>query len=383
MKVIRGEYIWLDGGETPALRSKTKIIRASDESIEALVGAVNTGKSPHEMFPIWGFDGSSTMQADGDNSDCVLKPVFCTVDPNRPQSFLILCEVFNTDGSPHVSNYRSKLRADLSGSDLSLDPRVGFEQEYVIMNSDTNKPVGWPINGYPEPQGKYYCAVGGANVSSREVVESHLNSMITCGISVEGINAEVMLGQWEYQIGGTIVDVLTASDHLWLARYLLDRISEAHNCYVDLDPKPVSGDWNGSGMHTNFSTKHMREGDGAYQKVEEACNILGENVEDHLKVYGEGLGRRLTGLHETCGVDEFRWGVSDRGASVRIPWHVEANKSGYLEDRRPNSNADPYQVVSALVRTLCAKVEGVDEPTIALSESAEEAVMNDLGGDSG
>jgi glutamine synthetase len=188
--------------------------------------------------------------------------------------------------------------------------------------------------------------------------------MIACGISVEGINAEVMLGQWEYQVGGTMVDVLTASDHLWLSRYLLDRIAESSNCYVSLDPKPESGDWNGSGLHTNFSTSLMREEEGSLSEIEEACAILSQNVDRHLSAYGttDGLRRRLTGSHETADLDEFRWGIADRGASIRIPWHVSAGSTGYLEDRRPNSDADPYRVVTAFVNTLCSNTNDSTEP---------------------
>jgi glutamine synthetase len=364
MKVLRVEYIWLDGGDTPSLRAKTKVIRGSDESVEQLIKVVNDGKSPHDMFPVWGFDGSSTMQASSDSSDCVLKPVFCTVDPNRPNSFLVLCEVFDTDGSPHSTNTRASLRQALTESNLDLNPRVGFEQEYTLYDKTTGKPCGWPVQGLPEPQGSYYCGVGVQNVASRDLVESHLGSMIACGISVEGINAEVMLGQWEYQVGGTMVDVLTASDHLWLSRYLLDRIAESSNCYVSLDPKPESGDWNGSGLHTNFSTSLMREEEGSLSEIEEACAILSQNVDRHLSAYGttDGLRRRLTGSHETADLDEFRWGIADRGASIRIPWHVSAGSTGYLEDRRPNSDADPYRVVTAFVNTLCSNTNDSTEP---------------------
>jgi glutamine synthetase len=368
MKVIKAEYLWLDGGSTPSLRSKTKVLRVTEEQFTSLTDVVNSGKSPHDLFPMWGFDGSSTMQASGDNSDCILKPVFTTVDPARQMSWLVLCEVFTTDGTPHETNSRALLREALIAADLTSDPRVGFEQEYVIMDSNTHKPIGWPEAGYPAPQGPYYCASGGSRVAGRDLVEGHLNAMISSGISVEGVNAEVMLGQWEYQVGGVLVDVLTASDHLWMARYLLDRLSEKFGYYIELDPKPVSGDWNGSGMHTNFSLASMRAGDEAYDNIVEACDTLGEKINDHLDAYGEGLERRLTGYHETCSINDFRWGVSDRSASVRVPWQVEKNKVGYLEDRRPNSNADPYRVVTALVSTLCPKEEPVEANHVLIED---------------
>jgi len=356
MQVIKLEYIWVDGVKpTPSLRSKTKVIRVPDETYKSLMDSMGTGVSIHESLPVWGFDGSSTEQAIGSSSDCVLKPVFTTVDPTRQRALLVLCEVLNTDMTPHKSNSRASLRETLSSADDELAPRVGFEQEYVLMDSETSRPIGWPKNlsSYPEPQGQYYCSVGGNNVAGRAVVETHLDTCLAAGLAIEGINAEVMLGQWEYQIGGLGVDPLTSCDHLWVARYLLGRITEQSGMYVSLDPKPVPGDWNGSGMHTNFSTSLTRAEEGGLDAINIACENLSNDTESHLSVYGDGIERRLTGLHETASYEEFTYGVSDRGASVRIPWQVNRLGFGYFEDRRPNSNADPYLVLNSLITTTC------------------------------
>lgn len=350
------EYIWLDGGsETKNLRSKSKVFQVKETAVKAMYDNLRSGNSPHGVLPLWGFDGSSTGQADGSNSDCVLKPVFLTTDPvGGVNCFLVLCEVFNTDFTPHDSNSRAKLRDVIVDAEQAHSPRVGFEQEYVLMNKDNCRPLGWPDDSSLEPaqQGPYYCGVGSSKVAGRSFVATHLSACINSGLSVTGINAEVMLGQWEYQVGGPGVDALTTCDHLWISRFLLHRLSENTNHYVTLDPKPVEGDWNGSGLHTNFSTRSMRE-QGGYENITSACETLSSNIEEHLSVYGDGYERRLTGEHETAHYSEFSYGVSDRGASVRIPWQVEKEGCGYLEDRRPNSNADPYEVVLAMTKTLC------------------------------
>ena len=352
VRTFRCEYIWLDGGEVEqSLRSKTMVLHLSKEESES----INLSD-----FPVWGFDGSSTMQADTSNSDCVLKPVFACADPNRGTSILVLCEVLNTDFSPHSSNTRAKL-IDAIRAHVDQEPVVGFEQEYFLLKD--GKPLGWPDDGEtPGKQGPYYCAVGSGNVAGRDLVETHLGSCITAGLSITGVNAEVALGQWEYQVGGPAVNALLACDHLWIARYLLQRLGEQSGVTVELDPKPVEGDWNGSGMHTNFSTKVMRSENGLeYIKV--ACETLGlqSNVDNALNSYGEGIERRLTGEHETCSHTEFRYGVSDRGASIRIPWHVGKSGRGYLEDRRPNSNADPYVVAAFLVSAVCPVLANADD----------------------
>ncbi len=323
------EYLWLDGCTPTQIRYKTKVVK---EPLNV----------PEWGFdPIWGFDGSSTEQADGNSSDCVLRPVKKYPNPLEANSTIVLCEVYNVDDTPHVSNTRSKLLNAVINEDKEW---VGFEQEYTLFDGD--RPLGWPSLGEPAPQGDYYC---GRNIGE-SISREHLNACIDAGLSICGTNAEVMLGQWEYQIGaGRAVDM---SDDLWVARWLLERICEKHGLSVSLYPKPIEGDWNGAGCHTNFSTKEMRQ-DGGYDKIIEACERLSKNPQEHIDAYGIDNDKRLTGLHETCDINTFRYGVSDRGASIRIPWQVEKNGKGYLEDRRPASNCDPYMVSQKLIQTIC------------------------------
>ena len=325
----KAEYIWIDGTQpTAKIRSKTKVIA--------------DGEAPG----IWGFDGSSTQQATGDNSDVVLNPVLVLPDPLRGGDHkLVLTETLLTDMTPHPSNTRAACAA-VSEKYGSFEMWFGIEQEYTFF--DGIKPLGWPDNGFPAPQGGYYCGVGADEVFGREVVEDHMDACIEAGIHISGINAEVMPGQWEFQIGP--VGSPRAADELWLARWLLYRIAEEHGISATLDPKPIKGDWNGAGAHANFSTHQMRD---SYQPCIDAAEALGTNVAEHIANYGDRIEERLTGEHETQRYDQYLYGESDRGASVRIPWQVVKDQKGYIEDRRPNANCDPYVVTRLIIETVC------------------------------
>ena len=329
---IKAEYIWLDGVQpTPDLRSKTKILAEGAEP------------------PEWGFDGSSTEQAEGHSSDCVLKPVFTCPDPLRGGGdILALCEVYNADGTASSSNNRAAA-AVTAAKHADQEPLFGLEQEYTMMTLE-GYPAGFPDGGFPGPQGPYYCGAGADRIFGREIAEEHIDACLDAELEFAGINAEVMPGQWEFQIGPA--GLLEVGDHLQVARYLLHRIAEKYGVVISLDPKPMKGDWNGAGCHTNYSTKAMRA-DGGFDVIIEACEKLGKNVEEHIAHYGAGLEDRLTGLHETASYKDFNYGVSDRGASIRIPLHCKENGKGYLEDRRPCSNIDPYTVARLMVETTC------------------------------
>ncbi|MDX2135091.1 MAG: glutamine synthetase beta-grasp domain-containing protein [Saprospiraceae bacterium] len=330
MKAFKFEYIWLDGYRPePNLRSKTKVLWLDEFDGQP------------DNLPIWSFDGSSTMQAEGKKSDCLLLPVRVVSDPGRTNAFLVMCEVLNPDGTPHESNTRSRFEDD-------EDFWIGYEQEYVLLKD--GKPLGFPANGFPEPQGRYYCSVGYPYNVGRDLVEEHLDLCLNAGLKVTGINAEVMMGQWEYQLFAK--GAKRACDDLWISRYLLERAAEKYGLKVELFPKPVQGDWNGSGMHTNFSTHAMRE-EGGEELMTAICESFRPVHDEHIAEYGSSNDKRLTGHHETQHISRFSYGVSDRGSSIRIPISVPSSGwRGYLEDRRPASNADPYRVASRILKTL-------------------------------
>ena len=325
------EYIWLDGtAPTQCLRSKTQVRHDFGGTLEEC--------------PMWCFDGSSTNQAEGNASDCLLKPVAIYPDPDRSNAFLVMTEVMNADGTPHATNGRATINDD------DNDFWFGFEQEYFLWDVDTQLPPGFPHGGFPAPQGPYYCSVGAANTFGRDCVEEHFDICLEAGLNVEGINAEVAAGQWEFQCFAK--GAKQAGDEIWVSRYLLERAGEKYGYAINYHPKPLGDtDWNGSGMHANFSNGAMRDlGDETvFTKI---CEEFGKNIERHISVYGADNDQRLTGKHETQSINEFSYGVSDRGASIRIPiGTVEDGWKGRLEDRRTSSNADPYKVAAAIIKT--------------------------------
>ncbi len=350
------EYIWLDGAvPTRCLRSKAKVCQFK-------------GEPKIEDFEEWSFDGSSTNQAQGGDSDCILKPVNFVKDPIRGEgNYLVMCEVNNPDGTPHESNSRAQLRAVLDAGAAKHDPWIGFEQEYTLF--DGRRPLGWPDNGYPGPQGPYYCGVGAEEIYGREIAEDHAAACLDAELMYYGLNAEVMPGQWEFQIGyrgidGEKADLLTISDHTWLARWLLYRVGEDYGIRATLDNKPVKGDWNGAGMHTNFSTSETRDPKKGMKAIEDCIKALEPKHAEHIALYGHGLADRLTGHHETCDINTFRSGTADRGSSIRIPQGVALKGYGYFEDRRPGANSDPYLVAARIAASVC----GIDEKVMTFNK---------------
>jgi len=346
MQLSKVTYIWIDGSiPTKTLRSKVRICPCPNNKQLALAD-----------LPQWNFDGSSTNQAVGHDSDLTLQPICLVQDPiSGAGHYLALCEVLNPDGTPHETNKRAQL-VKLMEKAAKDDPWIGFEQEFTLFNGQ--QPLGWPDRGYPAPQGPFYCGVGADEVFGRYLIEEHTQACLDAGIMLYGTNAEVMPGQWEFQVGyrgldSESADPITVSDHLWLARWLLYRLGEKYGISATLHPKPIKGDWNGAGKHTNFSTRMMRDPKTGMSAIHKAIKALEARHTEHIAVYGHDLELRLTGRHETAHISQFIAGVGHRGASVRIPRPVEAKGCGYLEDRRPGANANPYEVAAILVETLC------------------------------
>jgi glutamine synthetase len=347
------DYVWLDGYDVKNMRMKTRYFNGYELDMSDL--------------PVWGFDGSSTDQAEGHDSDCVLEPIKMYKNPLDPMgmSHIVLCEVMNPDGTPHASNTRAQLRSIIDNcgglETVAKDMMFGIEQEYVIFDKKTGRPSGWPSNGFPPPQGRYYCGVGGDVVEHRDLVDDHAEMCNRIGIPVQGTNAEVMLSQWEYQVGPS--NVIDVCDHLWTARFILEMLAEKKGLYIKFDPKPVSGDWNGSGAHINFSSKFMRE-EATMDDIDAICREIGKYGHEMLSVYGKDNDKRLTGNHETAHIEDYTWGVSDRSASVRIPMSTANRGRGHLEDRRPAANIDPYEAVGVITKYLNIIEKEVAQPSL-------------------
>ena len=352
--LMKLEYIWLDGYDTPNLRCKCRFEEweQKDES------HVYTQEELVNKVPQWSFDGSSTKQADTESSDCVLSPVSVYTNPfDAGNSLLVLCEVMNPDGTPHETNMRSVLKKSIE--EYGNDMVFGIEQEYFIMDKLKRKPIGWIYEGEdPEPQGQYYCSVGGEYNVGRVMTDQHAALSHRAGLNLQGTNSEVALGQWEYQIGP--LHGVDCADQLWVSRYILQKLSEGMGSYINYDPKPVEGNWNGSGAHINFSTEYLRDA-GGKEYIEEICNSLKETHKEDILSYGRGNEKRLTGKHETCNIEDFKYGECDRAASIRIPYVTIQENKGYLEDRRPAANVDPYRAFCCLVESVPRLPENIVE----------------------
>jgi len=365
------EYVWL-GGSAWDLRGKTRVLSKPVEKLEDISE--------------WNFDGSSTELATTENSEILLKPVRMINDPFRGQPHkIVLCDTYFPDGRPTSSNFRELASRIYKDSVVDqADIWFGVEQEYILCKEETSGviskkshyvPAAW--TEFPKkPQGDYYCGVGSGKALYRNVPEEHLQACLKAGLDIAGINAEVFPGQWEYQLG--ICKGLDTADQLWLSRYLLYRVCESHGLIPVFDPKPVEGDWNGSGCHVNISTKATRDANSdRLGPIKKYMELMSASHTKDIECYGENNALRLTGKHETSSLEKFSWGVGSRGASVRIPFSTEKNLTSYFEDRRPAANMDPYLVCAKIADTLylSSKNSEVFSKTIEEYKKARAALV--------
>jgi glutamine synthetase len=341
-RAVKVEYVWIGGDYE--LRSKIRMLYYNQTS---------------DFFPIipqWNYDGSSTNQLSTKNSEANIIPraIFHHKENESNPLYdhlIVMCDTYDADNQPLKTNARQRAN-EIFSNNLSAEPWFGLEQEYFLFKTNSITPLGVDETSEGRGQGQYYCSAGSENAFGRDIAESHLDECLKWGINLSGINAEVAPGQWEYQVGPcTGID---AGDHLWIARYLLLKVGEKYNVRVSISPKPVKGIWNGSGCHTNFSTKEMREGTtrkNGLVYINEAIEKLSLVHNEHMEVYGQGNEERMTGECETARYDTFTHGAANRSASIRISNDVIKDGKGYFEDRRPSSNCDPYLVTSKIFET--------------------------------
>ncbi|CAD2220094.1 glutamine synthetase [Angomonas deanei] len=365
-KATRVTYIWLGGKDSHHdIRSKDRTMYLTEEELK---------QHPKELllkdfFPVWNFDGSSTGQALGTDTEILLKPVnaYPCCLPRRAGSkipwILVLAECYLPTGEPTPDNSRASARQTF---DLKTDERpwFGLEQEFFIVDRN-GRPFGWPAHGFPLPQGPYYCGTGAPYSWGRQYVDLHYETCLEMGLSVSGTNEEVTPAQWEFQVGPC--EGIEMGDQIVVARWVLLRILEDNNLDVDYRAKPIKGDWNGSGLHTNFSTESTRAENGL-DAIHQYIERLSKTVKKDIVFYGAENDVRLTGKHETSSISQFSFGVGTRTTSIRIPNSVASERRGYMEDRRPAGDADPYLITSRLF----ASCLGLEAPALDVASPTHE-----------
>ncbi|KAH9628059.1 hypothetical protein HF086_018034 [Spodoptera exigua] len=246
------------------------------------------------------------------------------------------------------SNHRYKCAATYNKC-KEQEPWFGMEQYFYLMNPTDLRPVGWPKGGYPQSSPLYYCGTGGDKIFGRELIDAHSRCCLYAGIPMWSTNPEVVPSQWQYRVGPSVG--INAGDDAWMARFILKILAEQFGVSISFDPKPVA-EWSTSAAGVNFSTLATR-GENGISVIQKGIKKLAASHERHIKVYdAHGELDNKTPLSGETMTEKFSAGIADRSCSIRIPRIVAENKCGFLEDRRPASNSDPYQVIDALMRTV-------------------------------
>jgi glutamine synthetase len=339
------EHIWISGANTH------HDIRSKFRTFHVPAGTQFTIAN----IPEWNFDGSSTGQAiKSPDTEILIRPVALYPHPfiDDVEAYVALCECFLPSGVPTPDNTRHvAAKVFLHKEAEGMDPWFGMEQEHILMKGD--RPLGWPESGEPKPQGPYYCSNGPSVAIGRKYVMEHYKKCLKMGLKISGVNAEVFPAQWEFQVGPC--HGLEMGDQLTVARWCFLRVLEEEQdptLDINFDVKPKKGDWNGSGLHTNFSTAATRK-DGGLDVMLSMMANLSKTVHKDVVFYSQSNNERLTGKHETSSLDAFSYGYGTRGTSIRIPNQVKHEKKGYFEDRRPGADADPYLVSARLFASAC------------------------------
>ena len=336
------EYVWTDFEDL--LRSGTRVVDSDNSYI-----------LDPTTIPIWNYDGSATKQAGSQDSEIILKPKRVIKCPfRRGNNLIVLCDCYTYDNEPISTNHRYAAEAIFQNETVKQSkPWYGLEQQFYFREFKSDRIMGFDTNTLtnPQKQGQYYCSIGAKNSFGRPVMEDFLENILFAGLSVSGINGEIGPGQWEFQIGP--VEGIDAGDQMYLARYILEKTAEKYEIIVDYHPKPLEGSvWNGSGCHINFSTEEMRQ-TGGLTKILEAIEKLKDNHEEHMAVYGRDSDQRLIVPNDISKFDTFTFGIANSESSIKISHTVKENGYGYLEDRRPASNIEPYSAIAIIAETIC------------------------------
>jgi len=210
------EYVWLDGHNN--LRSKARTMK-------------HICKNPYDLkiidIPKWNYDGSSTEQADSENSEVILNPCAIYKCPFREgNNYLVLCDTYDTNNNPLNSNHRVKAN-NVFKSKLDEEPWYGIEQEFFMIDMNSKQPLNVKNLNL---KGKHYCGIG-INHKTRKIMDEMYDACLYSNLDISGINAEVAEGQWEYQIGP--VCGINASDQLLISRYIIQRIAEKYEVLIN------------------------------------------------------------------------------------------------------------------------------------------------------
>ncbi|XP_013141149.1 PREDICTED: glutamine synthetase 2 cytoplasmic-like [Papilio polytes] len=332
---ILSTYVWVDGSGIN--------MRSKDRTFDFI-------PKTYKDLPVWYYDGSNTAQANSDNSDTFIFPEVIYHDPfRRGNNIIVLADTYQHNYEPTSTNHRKNCVLICEKGEVE-EPMFGFNQEFFLTTTD-GRPLGWPPGGFPAPPGPYYCAIGANKIVARDLMEAFFRCCLFAGIKLNGMNSGTTPSQWNFQVGPS--PGIRAADDLWMARYILSRLAEEYGTVATFDAQPVP-DWPGNGTFVYFSTKDMREDDGILV-IERAIDKLSRRHGVHINEYDAHNGAdnvlRLTGKNGLPHLRDFTAGVANRGCSVRIPRQVAEDKRGYLEDRRPAANADPYRIITIMLRT--------------------------------